>query len=264
MSTHCLKTLIPAAAVFAMLFTAGPARLRADVLATLDRVGNPIWRPADINLFAAPADTFDAFLSVTDSILVATAPPSNPPYDDIITAGLASAGYQDASIFLESNINGQPSGVYYAYVLEPDPGETGSSLDFASGPIIPNRLFPLTDDTDLLRNGIIVDPVFDAEYSAVAGFDGYSHTTAFNASHAGFFPPGTELSGTYEFRTILRDAESNGWNITVPFEVVPEPSGMTLCLILLISAAGVFRFVHTRANHRLRENPRLPAGASEQ
>jgi hypothetical protein len=208
MTTHCQKLFVPTTALLVVLSMPGSGVSRADVLATLSRVGNPIWRPVDVNLFTAPADTFDVFLSVSDAVLLATAPPSNPPYDNIITTGLASTGYQDTSIFLASDINGQPSGVYYAHILVPDPGTTGSSLDFASGPIIPNRLFPLTDDTDLLRNGIIVDSEFDAEYTALAGFDGYSHTTAFNASHAGFFPPGTELQGSYEFRSVLRDSVS--------------------------------------------------------
>jgi hypothetical protein len=246
MTTRYPTTLLTTA-MFVILLMPGPAMLRADVLAAIDRVGNPIWRPVDFNLFAAPADTFDAFLAVTDSVLAATAPPSDPPYDNIITAGLASAGYQDRSIFLSSDIAGQPSGVYYAYIVIPDPGDTGSSLDFTSGPIIPNRLFPVTDDTDLLRNGIIVDPEFDGETTSLAGFDGYSHTSAFFASHAGFFPPGSELPGSYEFRSVLRDAEGNGWNISVPFTVVPEPSSLALGLFLLLAApAGVFRLLRSR------------------
>jgi hypothetical protein len=246
MTTHYPKTLFPAA-MFIVLLMSGPAKLSADVVAAIDRVGNPIWRPVDFNLFAAPADTFDAFLAVTDSVLAATAPPSNPPYDNVISAGLASAGYQDASAFLPSDIAGQPSGVFYAYIVIPDPGVTGSSLDFASGPIIPNRLFPITDDTDLLQNGIIVDPEFDGETTALTGFDGYSHTTAFFASHAGFFPPGSELPGSYEFRSVLRDAEGNGWNISVPFEVVPEPSSLTLSVILMFTAPAVtFRLLRAR------------------
>ena len=104
------------------------------------------------------------FDDIADLIVPFSAPPRNPPYDDALSERIAAAGFQDASVFVPSDIDGQPFGIYYAFVLIPDPGETGSSRDFASGPIIPNRLFPISDDTDVLRNGVVVDGELDGQF----------------------------------------------------------------------------------------------------
>ena len=229
------RTLVPAAALLVILFVLGTASLRADVPVELTRVGNPIWRPTDFHLFTAPADTDEAFFAVADAVLgPAVGPPRQPPYDDLLSGNMAAAGIQDATQFLPSHIGGAPFGIYHAYALVPDPGETGSSFQFASGPIIPNRLYPLVFDHDLLRNGVVVDPeVFDGEDSTAPGFDGQSHTLFLLEENASYFPNVTVLTGDWQFRAVLRDAEGNGWNISVPFTVVPEPAGAVPVAIAL-------------------------------
>jgi hypothetical protein len=241
MTTHRWKYFAAAAALFIIFFTSCPAVSRADVPVELTRVGNPIWSPTDFHLFTAPADTDETFFAVAEMVLGPEGVPTDPPYDNIISDNLASAGFQDATIFLPSDIDGQPSGIYFAYAVVPDPGATGSSPDFASGPIIPNRLYPLTFDHDLLRNGVLVDPaVFDDQIPPLVGVDGDSHELFLLEEDASFFPPGTVLPGNWEYRTVLRDAEGNGWNIVAPFQVVPEPSSLALTL-LLAAHIGLFR-----------------------
>jgi hypothetical protein len=229
MTAHRHSTMASAAALFVILLSTGPARLLADVPVELTRVGNPIWRPADFHLFVAPCEpTPDAFDAVADLIYPSDAPPREPPYDDLFSERIAAAGFQDATVFAPSDIAGEPLGIYFAHLLIPDPGVTGSSRDFASGPIIPNRLFPISDDTDILRNGVVVDGDLDGPFSPAGGFAGKSHDWALFCDDAVFFPPGTPLPGSYAWRSILRDREGNGWNIVAPFEVVLLPGDYNL------------------------------------
>jgi hypothetical protein len=171
-------------------------------------------------MFAAPAEPFEeVFIPFTDSLFFPQ--PTVPPYDNFLGDRLAEKGIQDATVFVPADIDGAPRGVYLIYTYIPDPGTTGSS--FAAGPIIPNRLFPITYDHDLLRNGVIVDPLaFDDVSPREQGFDGKAYESIYIVEDALYFPPGTELPGNYELRGVLRDREGNGWNIVAPFKVVPE------------------------------------------
>jgi hypothetical protein len=252
MTTHCHRITKLTAAALAVCLSLSPPILLADVPVELTRVGNPIWKPTDFHLFSAPCEPAEAFEAIADLIVPFDAPPRNPPYDNVLAERIAAAGFQDATIFVPSDIAGEPFGIYYAHMLIPDPGVTGFSFDFASGPIIPNRLFPITDDTDILRNGVIVDPELDGPYPPAVGFDGWSHTPALFCDDAVFFPPGTPLPGSYEWRSVLRDSEGNGWNIVAPFQVVPEPGTLAMSLIVLFSTqVGALRCIRTR---------RLPGG----
>jgi hypothetical protein len=244
----CRRRLIASTALLATFLIHGSADSRADVPVQLTRVGNPIWRLVDFHTFSAAAHPDEEFFAAVDLVLGPDAP-RDPPYDNIISDNMAAAGILDTTIFLPSDIDGQPRGVYHAYSVVPDPGTIGSSPDFASGPIIPNRLYPLTYDHDLLRNGVVVDPaVFDGQIPPFAGVDGDSHELFLLEEDASFFPPGTELPGNWEYRTVFRDAEGNGWDIVAPFQVVPEPSTLALTLTsLLLAGIGGLRFVRARA-----------------
>jgi hypothetical protein len=51
-----------------------------------------------------------------------------------------------------------PSGVYLGFVLAPGPGApNGSAFDFASGPIIPNSVFPVLVRGDVFLNGALFE-----------------------------------------------------------------------------------------------------------
>jgi hypothetical protein len=188
-------------------------------------------------LFSAPADTDEAFFAVADLLAPFPEPQTDPPYDNLVATRMAAGAFQDGNVFLSSDIDGQPRGVYFAFTFVPDPGTIGSSFDFASGAVIPNRLTPLTSHAQLWRNGAIVDAaVFDGELPPATGFDGISHVCTVLEDDANFFPPGTTLPGSWEYRTVARDAEGNGWDISAPFQVIPEPSSMALALVLLLCA----------------------------
>jgi hypothetical protein len=76
-----------------------------------------------------------------------------------------------------------------------------------------------------VRNGVIVDGELDGPFPPAPGFDGKSYDYALFCDDAVFFPPGTELPGSYFWRSVLRDREGNGWNIETPFEVVSGVTG---------------------------------------
>jgi hypothetical protein len=65
-----------------------------------------------------------------------------------------------------------------------------------------------------------VDGELDGPFPRAVGFEGKSYDPALFCDDAVFFPPGTELTGNYEYRSILRDREGNGWDIVAPFQVV--------------------------------------------
>jgi hypothetical protein len=151
--------------------------------------------------------------------------------------GVAASGYKETSTFQVNEITGDPMNVWMIWADIPNANAPiGSSEDFESGPIIPNGLYPGTNTVALVRDGVVLDsahPSIDPD----EGVDGHSHgITIFGVAGtaADWFPDGgTELPGDYEFRNTLRDAAGNGWDVTVPFQVVPEPSTCALSLLML-------------------------------
>jgi hypothetical protein len=122
---------------------------------TLTRVGAPVWKPTDFQLFSAPADTQAAFNHTIDLLLPLEGPGAALPYsahtgayDQELSANVAAAGFVNQTVFPQSAITLDPNGVYFTYMMVPDPGVVGSSRDFASGPVIPNSLFPFTTQAD--------------------------------------------------------------------------------------------------------------------
>ena len=56
-----------------------------------------------------------------------------------------------------------------------------------------------------------------------------------------FFPEGTELLGDYEFQLSSRDAAGTGWDHSVSFEVIPEPSTAAISLVGCLSVLSLKR-----------------------
>jgi hypothetical protein len=106
-------------------------------------------------------------------------------------------------------------------LLLPDPGITGSSRDFASGPVIPDSVFPITSSGKVWKDGA---PEFDLGSGQFEvrptdqPFDGTSHRTSFTY----YWNRGADNVGDYEFRSSLRDAQGNGWDFVAPFRIVAE------------------------------------------
>jgi uncharacterized protein YjbI with pentapeptide repeats len=202
------------------------------------RIGAPTWKPVDFQLFSAPAAPFDQefgqvyrTLLPHDSQPAASYTPHAPPYDTEFSAGMIAGGYVSQSVFTADAITLDPNGVYFAFMLVPDPGITGSSRDFVSGSVIPNSLFPLAANADAWLDGVLVDrlPGIDAVIPVQpkdVGFQGTSHLEALMAI---WHPWDDDLTvgplGNYDLRFSIRDVGGGGWDIVAPFQVVPELPG---------------------------------------
>ncbi len=222
----------------------------------LTKVGSPTWRTGDFQLFTAPAAPFpDAFFATLDQLLplegpgVETYTPHPGPYDTELSTNAAAAGFVNQSIFPQSAIMLDPNGVYFAFMMLPDPGVTGSSRDFESGPIIPNSLFPMTTHAEMWLDGILVETLQDGMVNIRPGdvdFDGASHRAP---AQVVWYPwandPEAGPLGEHEIRWSLRDAEGNGWDMVAPFTVVPEPT------TLLLGSIGGLALIAARRRRRV-------------
>jgi hypothetical protein len=211
-------------------------------------------------MFTAPANPFPAaFNHTTDLLLPLEGPgattytPHSPPYNTELSTNAAAAGFVQKSVFPVNAITFDPNAVWLAMMWVPDPGVTGSSRDFASGPVIPNSLFPFNSHAEMWLNGSKVETLQDQMVNirpdapgkpGDVGFTGASHRAP---SQAVWYPwaddPNAGPLGSHEIRWSLRDVQGNGWNILAPFQVVPEPSAL---VIALAGAMGVLAIVRRR------------------
>lgn len=205
-------------------------------------IGTPTWKPVDFHLFSALIGTADSgyteFLNTLFSLLpppnhlphpalgVGPGAPHQPPYDSEFATNVAALGYQDAVRFNTSQFS-NGNGVYLVWMNVPFPGTTGSSPDFASGPIIPNSLFPIHVSAVDVHNGKLFSNAADFDTPALDAIDppffvdGHSHFPVFIADNADFGPPGGNLLGSYDYRIVMTDSSGNGWLIRAHFEVAP-------------------------------------------
>lgn len=240
---------VAAVAVFCLLpcFAAPAAQAQVSVTP----VGSPIFGTLDVNLFSAPLGTsasgFAEFFQTAAAVLPDHVPgrvPHAGPYDQEITQGLASAGLVSKFVFDVSEL-AAPQGIFFAFVIVPGAGAPlGSSLDFASGPIIPNANLPIRVAGDAFRNGALFEQdAFGATLGLVAGRDGSSHNFIIGALNSESAPPGlTDLTGDYEYRLTIRDAGQNGYNVSARFTVVNAIPELGTCALLaagLLPLAGV-------------------------
>ncbi len=224
----------------------------------LTRIGSPIWRPTDFQLFTAPAAPFpEAFFHTLDLLLPLEGPgasvytPHAPPYDTELSTNAAAAGFVNQSVFPRNAITLDPNGVYFAFMMLPDPGVTGSSRDFASGPVIPNSLFPFNTHSEMWLDGVLVETLQDGTLNVRAGdvpFDGASHRAP---GQVVWYPwandPTAGPLGSHEIRWSLRDVQGNGWDMVAPFQVVPEPSSL---MMGMASALGIIAVGRRQAARR--------------
>jgi hypothetical protein len=253
-----VRTLL---AVFSLLVALSSPALAAAPAIGLTKVGAPIWTPGDFQLFTAPAAPFpDAFFDTLDALLplegpgIPTYTPHAGPYDTELSTNAAAAGFVNQQVFPESAITLSPNGVYFVMMWLPDPGITGSSRDFASGPVIPNSLFPFTSHAEMWLDGAKVETLQDQMVNirpdapgkpGDVGFDGASHRAP---SQVVWYPwaddPNAGPLGSHEIRWSLRDIQGNGWDIVAPFKVVPEPSSAMLAscgVLALFACSGTAR-----------------------
>lgn len=226
-------------------------------------VGNPIFVPTDFHLFAAPigtaADNYAGFLQTAEAILpppnhvfnpalgVGPGAPHPGPYDTEIGQGVSANGFFESATFPISDYS-NGNAVMLAFMLIPGPGApTGSSPDFASGPIIPNGIFPLTGDGNFpngtFTNGTFNDPLGVLTVPAIdqvpgfTGLDGHSHIPVFFADNFDF--ASQPIPGDYEYRISLFDNAGNGYQIVASFQVVPEPAGWSIMVVGCVALGGL-------------------------
>jgi hypothetical protein len=142
-----------------------------------------------------------------------------PPYDHELSANVAAAGFVSRSVFPREALDNNPNWIVYPIMVLPDPGIIGESRDFASGPIIPNSLFPFTSSGELWQDGEFSFSLNSTVMNVRpedAPFEGTSHRMRIRA----LWKTGPDVFGSYEIRYSLIDAEGNGWNMVFPFTVV--------------------------------------------
>src|SRR5215467_1202691 len=140
---------------------------RLPALVQLKQIGQPIWKPVDFHVFSAAVGTSDdgyaEFGQNQTNLLyplrhkscaelgIGPGDPHQPPYLREMEAGLDVMNFKDAIVFSVSDFT-TPKGVWAVWMTVPNPGTTGSSPDFKSGPIIPNTLFPIHVEGQTFRN----------------------------------------------------------------------------------------------------------------
>ncbi|MEX2171475.1 MAG: hypothetical protein WD851_19305 [Pirellulales bacterium] len=247
---HALVCMFIAGALL-LLVSSGPSLANAPAIG-LTQVGSPIWRPGDFQLFTAPAAPFpDAFFDTLDALLPLEGPgaavytPHAGPYDTELSTNAAAAGFVNRSVFPRNAITLDPNGVYFAMMWLPNPGITGSSRDFASGPVIPNSLFPFASHAEMWLDGVKVETLQDQMVNIRAGdvgFDGASHRAPSQVVwHPWADDPNAGPLGSHEIRWSLRDNQGNGWDMVAPFQVVPEPSALAIALMGAFGVLGIVR-----------------------
>lgn len=205
-------------------------------------IGSPTWRPVDFHLFSAPigvAPDYAGFGETAFGILpepnhtyhpdlfVGPGQPHDPPYDQEMADGVAAQGFREGVRFSQAEFSNGMA-VYTVWMTVPFPGTTGSSPDFAAGPIIPNSLFPIHVEGISTHNGKMFDPwltafdvpALDENLDPPFDVDGHSHVPIFIADNADF-GPGGNLRGSYTYQLTMLDATGNGWLVEAHFAIAP-------------------------------------------
>jgi hypothetical protein len=196
--------------------------------------GAPIWRPADVHIFAAPIG-FSPDYAEAQQVVNAILPPPNhenggigaphpPPYDTELAQGVANQGYKEGERFATADFS-TGNGIFMVWMTLPAPGTIGSSTDFDAGPIIPLDVFPMTISGVANHDGAVFDPSLtnqEAPRRDDLGVDGISHYAVYTATNQDFGPPGADLAGSYEYRVTIVDVQGNGWVIVARFTLTPE------------------------------------------
>ena len=258
----------------ALIATFSPDAVRASVTVTpfgaASFIANPTWQPTDFHFFSArigdPSNNFNDFSQIQQTLFPAPGYGWDPnhngvipgtqavpgPYNTKMAQALAANGIADQSTFSTAQFQ-IPFGVYLTWINIPTASApTGSSPDFASGPIIPNSIFPINFGGQTLRDGVLFDPNWSGTTSPTSDLSlsnpgqGWSHYPMFTAETHDFgLDTSVPVEGNYVHEFTLTDANGNGWNITAPYAVTPEP-GVALLLLPAVILASRRRYSDTR------------------
>ncbi len=199
-------------------------------------IGAPTWRVECAYAFAAPcggkANAFATAVSTLAKVLPAHKhfPAQNVmgpgathgQYAQELAAGIKAAGYTPATSFGLAEL-ALPSCVFVLFQVVPtSDAPVGASPDFAFGPILDPKAFPLLIDGSLKLGGKLVDPALDFLYPGKPSLapeppgQGYSHLPlAFfeNSELAG------SAAGLYSLELRIVDATKQGWSVSVGYTV---------------------------------------------
>ena len=97
--------------------------------------------------------------------------------------------------------------------------------------MFPNSVYPLSSNVDVWLDGLLVDFLWGSDANVSVGsvdepFQGTSHLPGIQAI---WYPWDDDLTagplGSYELRWSLRNVGGSGWDMVVPFNVVPDLPG---------------------------------------
>jgi hypothetical protein len=232
-SSRFSRMAIAVVSLSAALSLAMTSNAQAAIVITA--VGTPKFDIVDAHLFTAPTATY--FPAIVQNHLPTRVVHSG--YATELSEGLANAGFQQKTVFTESDFSA-PNAVMLGFVMIPNAlAPSGSSFDFANGPILSVADGLPSGSGDVYLNGNPYELGAFGVGVGADGFDGLSHIVGAVWENSAFAPPGlTSLIGDYEYRLTIRDGSNNGYNVLGSFSVaaVPEPSSM----LGLLGATALF------------------------
>jgi hypothetical protein len=200
---------------------------------TATKVGDPAWELVDLALYSAPMgttstddfyDTLRAMwpehtVDVQNNVIVPRA--VHTGHDGEISNALAANGFEESAVFSVADWT-IPNGLFLSGVVVPtSAAPLGKTADWENGHMIPDAV-RIAYDTDLLRDGEVVDGAFDGTSPIASeitpGVEGWSHLPMNFAENTEFVDG---AAGSYEFRVKLREAgdPTKGWDVVVPFTI---------------------------------------------
>jgi hypothetical protein len=207
----------------------GPDTLPDPVLVV---VGDPAWEIVDFHQISVEVGPkFSNFGNVINGLLPSPDHESHPDlgvgpgaahdgFETELATNVAAEGYVDSAVFTEAE-GLLPNGILQLYMIVPTAAApTGSSPDFETGPILPNDIFPLGVEFGAYQDGELLEgysfgfdvPALDGELDPPFDVDGHSHIPIFNAVVLDGVP---ELPGEVEVRTTFRDADGDGYDLSL-------------------------------------------------
>ena len=258
--------------LFSFVWIATASQLAAG--AAITQIGDPLFSVQDVSLFSwtvAGDDGEDLFLSIEAALKPhysfynsPTTPPVfapaiaiQPPYDRVLSNNATELGMVLGDLFTPQQLR-IPNGIMLFHTIVPtEDAPLGKSFDFDSGPVLPLDIYPLTETIEIrLNNGVVlsdgplnIQPLQDLGIATdvrgnTVDFTGLleSHVpVVYKPLVAPPFVPDADLFGDYEWNFSVRDAHGNGWDVSVPFKVTPEPSANGYLLASIVIGINWFR-----------------------
>jgi hypothetical protein len=203
-----------------------------------EKIGDPSWEIADmhqVTIFQGKEpESYDGYYQFLKDVL---APPNHKwvddlgigpgdahegPYDHEMADGIARLKTKESDTFKPEEVTFPNTFMGIFMVVASEGSPTGSSPDFAEGPIMPSSLFPMSMEWTRAYNGVedpepaggFFIPALD-KLEEPYMVEGHSHYPLFFPDR----PKEPELLGHHEWALRLVDIENNGWTIYLRYKV---------------------------------------------